>query len=73
MIICPHCGHELTREEAKHISRVYAGSAKSEKKAASSAENGRLYAGRPKGSKNKAPRSDKGVKRGPRTPKPEER
>lgn len=71
-IKCPHCGHELTREEAKHISRMYAGSARSEAKARTSAENGRRFGGRPKGAKNKAPRSDKGVPRGPRTPKPEE-
>ena len=55
MIKCPHCGHELTREEAKHISVVYAGSAKSEKKTKSSIENGKK-GGRPKGAKDKAPR-----------------
>jgi hypothetical protein len=64
-ITCPHCGHELTREEAKHISRVYAGSSVSEKKKAAVIANGKR-GGRPKGAKNKAPRADKGVPRGPR-------
>ncbi|WP_175547397.1 hypothetical protein [Fibrobacter sp. UWH4] len=32
-----------------------------------SAENGRKYGGRPKGAKNRAPRADKGLKRGPRS------
>lgn len=64
-ITCPHCGHELTREEAKHIACVYAGSSVSEKKKAAVIANGKK-GGRPKGSKNKAPRSDIGVKRGPR-------
>lgn len=40
--------------------------AHSDLKAITSAENGRKYGGRPKGAKNKAPRSDKGVPRGPR-------
>ena len=64
-ITCPHCGHELTREEAKHITCVYAGSSVSEKKKAAVIANGKK-GGRPKGAKNKAPRSDKGVPRGPR-------
>lgn len=65
-ITCPHCGHELTSEEAKFIAKSYAGSIKTAKKSAASAENGRKYGGRPKGAKNKAPRADKGVPRGPR-------
>lgn len=64
-ITCPHCGHELTREEAKHITCVYAGSSVSEKKKAAVIANGKK-GGRPKGAKNKAPRADKGVPRGPR-------
>lgn len=67
MIKCPHCNTELTREEAKHIALQYIGSAKSEKKSRSSSENGKKFGGRPKGSKNKAPRSDKGIQRGPKS------
>ena len=66
MIKCPHCNTELTREEATRIALQYIGSAKSEKKSRSSSQNGKL-GGRPKGSKNKAPRSDKGIPRGPKS------
>lgn len=66
MIKCPHCGNELSYEEVKKISLLFYVSKTSEKKKKSSAKNGKL-GGRPKGAKNKAPRSDKGVKRGPKT------
>ena len=66
MAKCPCCGHEFTDDEAIFIAKSYAGSIKTAKKSAASAENWRKYGGRPKGAKNKAPRSDKGVPRGPR-------
>lgn len=66
MAKCPCCGHEFTDDEAIFIAKSYAGSIKTAKKSAASAENGRKYGGRPKGAKNKAPRADKGVPRGPR-------
>lgn len=58
---CPYCQHELSDGEVRSIHSQMTGSRSTQ----TSAENGRKYGGRPKGSKNKAPRADKGVKRGP--------
>lgn len=64
---CPYCLHELTDSEVRSIHSQMTGS----RSKPTSAENGRKYGGRPKGSKNKAPRSDIGKKRGPRTSRDE--
>lgn len=71
-ITCPDCGKVIELDVVKAAASLMGksgGSSTSEAKKKSSAENGRKYGGRPKGSKNKAPRSDIGKKRGPRTMK----
>ncbi|SHL04003.1 hypothetical protein SAMN05720762_10437 [Fibrobacter sp. UWH4] len=60
---CPYCQHELSDSEVRSIHSQMTGS----RSTPTSAENGRKYGGRPKGAKNRAPRADKGLKRGPRS------
>ena len=65
-ITCPHCGKPIEFAGIASELGKKGGSSTSERKKAAILENLKKSNGRPKGSKNKAPRSDKGVPRGPR-------